>query len=36
MVFLIHPDQEGLLIVVPEQMSLKGLNEELPEAEVSI
>lgn len=35
-VLLIHPDQEGLLIVVPEQVQLKGLNKELPRAEVLI
>lgn len=35
-VFLIHPDQEGLLIVVPEQTRFKRLNKELPRAEVLI
>lgn len=29
MVLLIHPDQEGLLIVVPEGNQLKELNKEL-------
>lgn len=28
-VLLIHPDQEGLLIVVPEENQLKELNKEL-------
>lgn len=28
-VLLIHPDQEGLLIVVPEGNQLKELNKEL-------
>ncbi len=28
-VLLIHPDQEGLLIVVPEEKQLEELNKEL-------
>lgn len=35
-VFLIHPDQEGFLIVVPAKMQLKRVNEELPMAEDSM
>lgn len=28
-VLLIDPDQKGLLVVVPEEKQLKGLNKEL-------